>query len=225
MLSGRLKSTVSALSNSSVNFLRRSNDCTRADSIACDVEGEVRSTDNPAIEPSNAAREENLFANRLAQEVVSAADHSLATRIGLQAEQSAESSLLDKMIRQATSTSTGHGMSAGTMQISRRTRPPLQIRVSPIRNSPVCSSAVTAIVFITDPLQQPRLTRDALRARFGLTPAECRVALLLGDGYAPRKIANMIGVTDNTVRSQIKSIFSKTGVKRQGDLIRLLLSN
>jgi len=35
----------------------------------------------------------------------------------------------------------------------------------------------------------------------------------------------MVGVADNTVRSQIKSIFSKTGVKRQGELIRLLLSN
>jgi DNA-binding CsgD family transcriptional regulator len=32
----------------------------------------------------------------------------------------------------------------------------------------------------------------------------------------PRKIAEMVGVTDNTVRSQIKSIYSKTGVKRQG---------
>jgi len=60
--------------------------------------------------------------------------------------------------------------------------------------------------------------------QYGLTPAECRVALLLGDGHAPRKIAEMVGVTDNTVRSQIKSIFSKTGVKRQGELIRLLLS-
>jgi hypothetical protein len=43
--------------------------------------------------------------------------------------------------------------------------------------------------------------------------------------HTPRKIANMVGVTDNTVRSQIESIFSKIGVKRQGELIRLLLNN
>lgn len=60
---------------------------------------------------------------------------------------------------------------------------------------------------------------------YGLTPAQCRVALLLSDGHAPRKIASMVGVTDNTVHSQIKSIFSKTGVKRQGELIRLLVGN
>jgi DNA-binding CsgD family transcriptional regulator len=60
---------------------------------------------------------------------------------------------------------------------------------------------------------------------YRLTPAECRVALLLSDGHAPRQNANMVGVTNNTVRSQIKSIFSKMGVKRQGELIRPLLSN
>jgi hypothetical protein len=36
---------------------------------------------------------------------------------------------------------------------------------------------------------------------------------------------NTVGVTNNTVRSQIKCIFSKTGVRRQSDLVRLLLSN
>jgi DNA-binding CsgD family transcriptional regulator len=58
-----------------------------------------------------------------------------------------------------------------------------------------------------------------------MTPAECRVALLLSDGRAPREIAEMVGVSFNTVRSQIKSIFAKTNVKRQGELIRLLLDS
>jgi len=49
-------------------------------------------------------------------------------------------------------------------------------------------------------------------------------ALLLSDGHSAREIANTVVVTDDTVRSQIKSIFSKAGVKRQGELIRLLLS-
>jgi DNA-binding CsgD family transcriptional regulator len=53
---------------------------------------------------------------------------------------------------------------------------------------------------------------------YGLTLAESRVALLLSDGHAPRKIAEIVGVTDSTVRSQIKSVFSKTGVRRQGVL-------
>jgi hypothetical protein len=37
---------------------------------------------------------------------------------------------------------------------------------------------------------------------------------LLSDGHSPKEIANIAGVSDDTVRSQIKSIFSKTGVRR-----------
>jgi DNA-binding CsgD family transcriptional regulator len=165
-----------------------------------------------------------LLMNRAASAFVSERDGLLANRDGLRAERPAESALLQKAIRQAASTTSGQGLSAGgTVLVSRRTRPPLQILVSPIRNSAITSQAVAAITFVTDPLQRQRPTQDVLRARFGLTPAECRVALLSSDGHAPRKIANMIGVTDNTVRSQIKSIFSKTGVKRQS--IRLLLNH
>jgi DNA-binding CsgD family transcriptional regulator len=167
-----------------------------------------------------------VLMNRAASALVSEGDGLLATRTGLRAERPAESPLLEKAIRQAASTSNGHGLSlGGTVLVSRRARPPLQIVVSPIRNSPIESEAVAAIVFVTDPLQRQRPTQDVLRVRFGLTPAEGRVALLLSDGHAPRQIANMVGVTDNTVRSQIKSVFSKTGVKRQGELIRLLLNH
>ncbi len=167
-----------------------------------------------------------LLMNRVASAFISERDGLLANRDGLRAERPAESALLQKAIQQAASTSNGNGLSAGgTVLVSRRARPPLQIVVSPIRDSAITSQAVAAIAFVTDPLQRQRPTQDVLRARFGLTPAECRVALLSSDGHAPRKIANMIGVTDHTVRSQIKSIFSKTGVKRQGELIRLLLNH
>jgi len=167
-----------------------------------------------------------MLMNRAASAFVSERDGLLASRGRLRAERPAESAFLEKIIREATSTSNGKGLSAGgTVLVSRHTRPPLQIRVSPIRNSPIGSEAVAAIVFVTDPLQRLRPTQDVLRVRFGLTPAEGRVALLLSDGHAPRKIANMIGITDNTVRSQIKSIFSKTGVRRQGELIRILLNH
>jgi DNA-binding CsgD family transcriptional regulator len=172
------------------------------------------------------AKGEVVNMNRAAVAIVSERDGLLATRSGLRAERPAESSLLEKAIREAASTSNGHGLSAGgTVLVSRRERPPLQIVVSPIRDFAVISQMVAAVVFITDPLRRQRPARDTLRAIYGLTPAECRVALLVGDGHAPRQIAGMVGVSVSTVRSQIKSVFSKTGVKRQGELIRLLMSN
>jgi DNA-binding CsgD family transcriptional regulator len=170
---------------------------------------------------------EVLLMNRSALACVSERDGLVVTRNRLQAERSPESSLLETAIRSATAACNGKGVSAGgTVMISRRSRPRLQIQIGPIRNSAIQTSLpVAAVAFVHDPLRQHRPTQEVLRMLYGLTPAECRVALLLGDGHAPRKIANMIGVTDNTVRSQIKSIFFKTGVKRQGELIRLLLNN
>ena len=93
---------------------------------------------------------------------------------------------------------------------------------SPVRNTVApLSRRIAAVAF---PLQPQRPTDALLRMLYGLTPAECRVALLLSDGRTPRRIAELVGVTGNTLRSQIKSIYSKTGVGRQAELVRLLLS-
>jgi DNA-binding CsgD family transcriptional regulator len=103
----------------------------------------------------------------------------------------------------------------GTVLISRRARPPLQVLVSPIRPSTLrLSGKIAVAVFIHDPSRPQRPADTLLRTLYGLTRAECRVALLLSDGRVPREIAGKIGVTENTVRSQIKSIYNKTGVKR-----------
>jgi DNA-binding CsgD family transcriptional regulator len=168
-----------------------------------------------------------IFMNRSATSAVAERDGLLATREGLRAEQAAESSLLEKTIREACATLSGKGLSAGgTVMISRRVRQPLQVQISPITSSVIgTSETIFAVAFIYDPSQRQRPPQQVLQVLYGLTPAECRVALLLGDGRSPRKISETIGVTFNTVRSQMKSIFAKTGVRRQGELIRLLLNS
>jgi DNA-binding CsgD family transcriptional regulator len=168
--------------------------------------------------------------NRAAEGIVAARDGLLVTHSSLRAERQTESNLMARTIQQATSSISANGLSfSGTVLVSRRSRSPLQVLISPVRHSSainVCmDQPIRVIVIVIDPSQRRRPAQEVLSDLFGLTPAECRVALLLGDGHAPRKIANMVGVTDNTVRSQMKSIFSKTGVKRQGELIRLLLTN
>ena len=103
----------------------------------------------------------------------------------------------------------------GTVPISRRARPPLQVLVTPIRPSTLrLSGKIAVAVFIHDPSRPQRPADTLLRSLHGLTRAECRVALLSSDGRVPREFVGKIGVTQNTVRSQIKSIYNKTGVKR-----------
>jgi len=200
----------------------------------CFSELKARSTDMEATLDTLATgmillgqRGEIVLMNRSARTIVAQHNGLLATRSGLQAEQHVQTSALMRTIRQAARTSNGKGSSAGgTVLVSRRDGPPLEIQVSPIHTSiGETSRKVAAVVFITDPRQHQRPAQEMLRALYKLTPAECRIALLMSEGHSPREIADMTGVTTHTVRSQVKSIFSKTGVRRQGELIRLLLTN
>lgn len=172
------------------------------------------------------SRGQIVHMNRSASALLAEKDGLIAASASLRAELSLESARLRGMIQEAVSTSNGKALSAGGMiLVSRRTRPALPLQVSPIRNSsanPIQN--IAAVVHVFDPLRQQRPSEALLRGAYGLTPAECRIALLLSDGHAPKAIAEMIGVSENTVRTQIKGVFSKTGVKRQVELVRLLLN-
>ena len=100
---------------------------------------------------------------------------------------------------------------------------PLIVHVLPLRlgGLDVFSGAVS-ILFLTPITQQSSPAPDLLQALFDLTPAEARIASMLIDGHSLTEIAGLQGVSLNTVRTQLKSVFVKTGVDRQVDLVRLL---
>lgn len=64
----------------------------------------------------------------------------------------------------------------------------------------------------------------ALQTMFGLTLAEAQVAVLLVQGETMTAIAVRRGVTISTVRTQVNTLKSKIGSKRQIDLTRRLLT-
>lgn len=55
--------------------------------------------------------------------------------------------------------------------------------------------------------------------RFTLTPAELKLADALGRGASVREAAGFLGIAEGTARQQLKSIFRKTGVSRQSELV------
>lgn len=83
----------------------------------------------------------------------------------------------------------------------------------------------TATVILRDPAQRLRLAGADLEHLFKLSPAEARLACLLGDGLGTEEAAFELGVSRHTVRSQLQSIYAKTGANRQGELVRMLLSS
>lgn len=64
-----------------------------------------------------------------------------------------------------------------------------------------------------------------IQSRFGLTPAEARLAGALASGARLAEIARTHGVSIHTVRAQLKALMQKTGTHRQAALIRLLLAS
>jgi DNA-binding CsgD family transcriptional regulator len=83
----------------------------------------------------------------------------------------------------------------------------------------------TAVIVLRDPALPAMLSVADLERLFGLSPAEARLATRLADGEGLDEAAVALGVSRNTARSQLQSVFAKTGINRQGDLVRLLLSS
>jgi DNA-binding CsgD family transcriptional regulator len=63
-----------------------------------------------------------------------------------------------------------------------------------------------------------------LRALYGLTPAEAKVAAGLAEGRTSAEIAARHSVSIGTLRNQLKAVFFKTGARRQAELVRLVLA-
>src|SRR5262249_38941832 len=65
---------------------------------------------------------------------------------------------------------------------------------------------------------------DLLHCHFGLTPSEARLALHLVTGETLRSAAAKLHIGYETARTQLKSIFSKTGTCRQAELVVVIVS-
>jgi DNA-binding CsgD family transcriptional regulator len=79
------------------------------------------------------------------------------------------------------------------------------------------------ILLLLTPLQGARFESvDRLRAVFGLTRAEARLAGCLAGGDDLASAAVRLGVSQGTLRGALKAIFRKTGTKRQAELVGLL---
>ncbi len=165
-----------------------------------------------------------LHTNRKAAQLLAENDGLKIVHGCMQAERASENNQLEHLVSDAQATSNGTGLGAGgALKVSRRLRPALHVLISPVRNIALDSATpVHAVVFVADPSQRVRPPAVILQALFGLTPAESRLALLLCDGHAPPQIADLIGVSTNTLKTQLTSIYRKTGTSRQSQLVRLL---
>jgi DNA-binding CsgD family transcriptional regulator len=78
-----------------------------------------------------------------------------------------------------------------------------------------------AAVVLVDLASQVAPAEAILRSVFGLTPAETKLAKRIQQGESLESAADAIGISYDTARNQLKSVFAKTETKRQGEFIAL----
>ena len=80
------------------------------------------------------------------------------------------------------------------------------------------------LVFMHELPIQDAYLGERLRMLFGLTRAEQDVAIGVADGRTPREIAADRGVSEQTVRVQLKTLSRKLGCRRQTEIAVLVRS-
>ncbi len=144
----------------------------------------------------------------------------------LYARPPAEDADLQGLLTRALPTVGGPGAS-GSMTVRRSVGlPPLVLHVNPVgrRETDFPVWPVAALVLVVDPTRRTRIDPALAAAGLGLTRMEGRVAVLLAEGSSVREIAAETGRRESTIHWHMRHIFSKHGISRQGELVRLVLS-
>jgi len=106
---------------------------------------------------------------------------------------------------------------------AREDRPAFVLHTVPIRRPASDIFTNAHCLLVATPLTRKEAPPVALlQGLFDLTPAEARVAHGLAGGDTLTELAPQFGVEVSTLRVQLKSVFTKTGLSRQSDLVALL---
>lgn len=165
-----------------------------------------------------------VLVNRAASVILSKTEGLSLGKSKLMATGTAVSARLKALIAEAIATATGKGLhGGGALQIPRTGTRPLQLLISPIRiEEGALPGSAVAVVFFNDPDCIPAVPADVLRELFGLTFAEARLAQDLVAGKSLLEAAEQCRIKHETARTQVKSMFQKTGARRQSELLLLL---
>jgi DNA-binding CsgD family transcriptional regulator len=177
------------------------------------------------------ARASIVFANKIAELLFAARDLRL-DRDGICTRDSSVDRRMRRLIAACTARAAApHAEVGGTFELGRSpARAGLRISVTPFQFEPIGlgpdgTPGPLALLLISDPQRDRNDRITGLQQRFGLTFAEASFALeiIKGDGRAAA--AARSGITVGTARTHLEHIFEKAGVRRQAELVHLLLSD
>jgi DNA-binding CsgD family transcriptional regulator len=84
------------------------------------------------------------------------------------------------------------------------------------------AAAIAVLIDVRSPPRHAGLDASTIGCALALTDREAAVACLLAEGLAPADIAARLRMQPSTARVHLRSIFEKTGTKRQAELVAFL---
>jgi DNA-binding CsgD family transcriptional regulator len=127
------------------------------------------------------------------------------------------------LIDQLRTTADGEALPAAPIVVRRSAKRPLLIRVLPVdgaARTPFLGAR--ALLIFSDPDKKSAPPSAVLSQTFRLSPAEARLASLIATGAPVALAAEQFGVSLDTIRTQLKAVYAKTGTRRQSELVALL---
>ncbi|MFC7516523.1 helix-turn-helix transcriptional regulator [Herbaspirillum sp. GCM10030257] len=119
----------------------------------------------------------------------------------------------------------GAAFASGMLVTNPKRNVTIQLLVTPLpahNNLHSMTDQPLALVIMHDSARMKTSSQMVLQQLFLLSPAETRLTAEILRGATIHEAAEHFGVELSTVRSQLKSIFRKTGVTRQAELVRML---
>ena len=110
----------------------------------------------------------------------------------------------------------------GFMQVARRGALPLSILLAPLPNpnSSWIGGDPRWLLLIFDPERGLQASPELISRDLAITAREAELAALLAAGHNLHSAAQRLKVSGHTARGQLKSVFRKTGLHTQAELIR-----
>jgi len=167
-----------------------------------------------------------LFQTDQAERLLQDRSAVLAPKGGLCVQHSQANTELKNMIQNAVAASRGENRTPGGALRIDDAHGVLEVLVTPVRYAPpgdvLGSSSPCAAVFMRD-IDTPRMVvPEVLSVLYNLSAAEADIAIRMSQGVSIAHIADVRGVSVQTVRTQTKTLYQKTQTVGQADLVALV---
>jgi DNA-binding CsgD family transcriptional regulator len=168
-----------------------------------------------------------LFANRYAQLLLADGGAIMASGGRLRSIDPKVTARFAQLLRAVVKTAGRSDFPPGAMALPTRSGGYLSVLVWPYRwgDGEVRPSAPAVMVFVAEQQRRTGILPGHIARLYGLSPCEARLAGALVAGRTIAEYAEAAGVTPETARGYLKSVFLKTGTNRQAALVSALLSD